>query len=61
MHQAKSRKESEVATRNTKTLSNRRCDQGRVVETKGTFKEESEVATPNEDNTGRNINLRSRR
>ena len=55
-----SRHESEVATRNTKAPSNRRCDQGRVAETEGTFKEESEVATPNEDNTGRDINLRPR-
>ena len=61
MHQAKSRQEREVATRNTKSARNRCCDQGRVAETEGIFKEESEVATPNEDDVGRNINLRSRR
>ena len=47
-------------TRNTKAPNNRRCDQGRVAETEGTFKEKSKVATPNEDNASRNINLRSR-
>ena len=48
-----------VATRNTKALSDRRCDKERVAETEGTFKEEFEVATPNEDDVGSNINLRS--
>ena len=46
MHQAKSRQESEVVTRNTKAPRNRCCDQGRVVKIEGIFKEESKVATP---------------
>ena len=50
-----------VTTRNTKAPRNRRCDQGRVAETEGIFKEESEVAMPNEDDASRNINLRLRR
>ena len=46
MHQAKLRQEHEVATINTKSPRNRCCDQGRVDETEGIFKEESKVATP---------------
>ena len=47
-------------TRNNKAPSKRHCDQERVAETKRTFKEESEVVMPNEDNVGRNVNLRLR-
>ena len=46
MHQAKSRQEREVTTRNTKSPRNICCDQGRVAETEGIFTEEYEVATP---------------
>ena len=66
MHQAKSRQEREVATRNTKSPKIDVATKEDLLKQKEYSRKnlrsrhQLEVATPNEDDAGRNINLRSR-